>query len=212
MLAKEGKKKVLMLEQNNVIGGLTSGFYRHGYYMEAGTLGINMQSYFKQLLADIDPALPDEIHDQNYKYVINNHICDKRSIKEVAEQFELMFPEHKKEVKKLFNFVQKYVPLIRKFLNVFDHYSYFKKNFFQKAWVILKLTPIILTNLPFFIYYFPQQLNQILKRIFGSIDTNPGYYFTNMSYYYNPPLFMFLGMWMEYERGLGGAKMAILNC
>ncbi len=210
-ISKYSDKKVLILEQNNVIGGLTSGFHRKGYYFEAGTLGINLIDMFKALLYDIDPVLPDEVHRQFYKYVICDKVCDGKNTKEIEDQYVKMFPENEKKVRRFFKFINKGAKIIKDFFSVFDHYKYFKSGFLKKALTMLKLTPVIIKNAWFFIFYYPKQLNTVLLEYFGSIKTNPGYYFANMSYYYNPPFFMFVGMWFEYVRGLGGAKNGYLE-
>ncbi len=211
LLSKYTKKKILFLEQNNVIGGMTSGFYRKGYYMEAGTLGISLVDYFRSLLHDISPSLSDEIKKQYYKYVICDTICDGRNIIEVEEQYVKMFPDNIPQIRTLFSFIKKKVSILKEFLHIFNHYQYFKSGFFGKALILLKVLPVIIKNLWFFIHYYPQQINTLLTKIFGSVDTNPGYYFANITYYYNPAIFMFLGVWMEYEGGIGIAKNGYLE-
>lgn len=210
-LAKYGKKKVLILEKNNVIGGLTSGFYRKGYYLEAGTLGANLIEPLKELLYDIEPSLADEIHRQFYKYVIDGKVCYGKNTREVEDLYVSMFSDNEKEVRKFFEFVNKGTKIVKSVLDIFDHYNYFKAGIFKKCLTIIKMIPLILKNIDFFIFYYPKQLNDVIIEFFGSVDTNPGYYFANMSYYYNPPFFMFLGMWLEYARGLGGAKNGYLE-
>ena len=51
-LAKEGKK-VILLEQSNQAGGNISGFWRHGFYFDAGIQAIQSMGVFFPILKEL---------------------------------------------------------------------------------------------------------------------------------------------------------------
>ena len=210
-LAKNTKLKILLVEKNNVAGGLTSGFYRGNYYFESGTVGISVSNYFKELLNDLNPDLGTLINKENYKISIKNKVISFKSILEIPEKIEGIFPKSKKQITNFFNEISKDLTLAKNIMKHINPLKWFNNGFLYKFGVLLKTLLIILLNIKYFIKYIKLDKIKYFKKFFNNLSENPAYFLSSLTPYKNMNLMIYSEIWNEFINGVGFVKDGFLN-
>jgi len=203
--------KVLLVEKNNVIGGLTSGFYRKDYYFEAGTAGISLPNFFIELLNDLKDGLGDLIVLEKYKISLNDKVINFSEFDAIYKEFSLLYPDKKKALKSFLKQMTKGINLMKKVLIKFNIFRWFKNGVFYKFITLLKALPFVIKNIFYMGKLNKVSSDKIISSIFESIDSNPAYFFSNMSLYRNLNFMTYLGIWNDFINGIGYVKNGFLN-
>jgi phytoene dehydrogenase-like protein len=210
-LVKNTRLKVLLVEKNNVAGGLTSGFYRGNYYFESGTVGISIANYFKDLLNDLNPGLGSLINTENYKISINDKVFSFKSLLEIPKQIESIFPKSKQQLINFFNELSKDLKLVKNIMKHNNPIKWFEKGVLYKFKTIIKTLILVIFNLNYFIKYIKLDKKKYFEKCFPDAPDNPTYFLSNLTPYKNMNLIIYSEIWNEYINGVGYMKNGFLN-
>jgi all-trans-retinol 13,14-reductase len=210
-LVKNTKLKVLLVEKNNVAGGLTSGFYRGNYYFESGTVGISIAGYFKELLDDLKPGLGSMINTENYKISINDRISSFTSLLEIPDKIEGIFPKSKQQLINFFKELSTDLKLVKNIMKHNNPLKWFDKGLFYKFKTILKTLFLVVFNLGYFIKYLKLDKKKYFEKCFPDQTENPTYFLSNLTPYKNMNLIIYSEIWNEFINGVGYVKNGFLN-
>lgn len=210
-LARDTDLRVLLIEKNYIAGGLTSGFFKKGYYFEAGTNAISVPETFINLLNDLQPGLGNDILIERYNFIYHDQLIELERPEEFLEKFSIIYPDHKDELKIFFKKIIKYVSFLKKIITINDLFKIFFCNIFYRIGALLKTLPVIFMNVPNLIKLFLYDESTYVNKIFSDTTKDPGRFFVRMSAYDNMKLLIYIGMWNDFFSGVGFPKNGFLE-
>ena len=99
---------VRLLERTGTVGGLVTSFTRSGYLFDTGARSIENSGIIRPMLKDLGIEL--ELLDSHVSIGVESHMVDMAatdSIDQYRKVLETLYPEHKKEVRRIFRTIAK---------------------------------------------------------------------------------------------------------
>jgi phytoene dehydrogenase-like protein len=107
-------KRVLLLEHNHQAGGLMGGFWRKGFYFDAGDQSFEQANIMFPILKELGLYQPVDWEFSDYSAVLPQGSVVFKEKKQAIEQFADLFPEQRQGIFRLFEEMERYAEPITK--------------------------------------------------------------------------------------------------
>lgn len=190
-------RPVLLIEKNETVGGLINSFYHEGFLFDTGARSIENAGIIKPMLKDLQIDLP--LLKSKVSLGIENNIFDiqnNQDLDKYEKVLQNLFPENKKEIKKIFNKIYKVIKKME-IIYGFDN-PVFKKDFTKdKEYLLKEMLPWFKKFISAVLYM--NRTNEPIEDFLQKYTSNQSLIDTICQHFFkNTPTFFALGYFYVY--------------